>query len=187
MKKVFDIALICVIIIVAFYACSEEIFSSYEENLVLNSNDPRLEMVASVDSAKRKRENIETLSVGENMVDVNQQVYITREIRKFYNHSRKEKIVMSVSVLAATDSLANFIYPSFYQEVQGYPVNVNVTIPSSVGSGVHWTCSSSRATIASPKTILVEVRGVFHDYMGFFRDGVYENVNVDISSSLSLY
>ena len=72
MKKIFDFALICVMIIVAFYACSEDIFSPYEESLVFNSNDPRLDMIASVDSAKGKRENIETLSIGENMVNANQ-------------------------------------------------------------------------------------------------------------------
>ena len=62
MKKIFDFALICVIIIVALYACSEDVFSPYEENLVFNSNDPRLEMIASVDSAKRMESQVETLT-----------------------------------------------------------------------------------------------------------------------------
>ena len=65
MKKIFDFALICVIIIVAFYACSEDIFSPYEESLVFNSNDPRLEMIASVDSAKRMESQVETLTRSE--------------------------------------------------------------------------------------------------------------------------
>ena len=184
MKKIFDFALICVIIIVAFYACSEDIFSPYEESLVFNSNDPRLDMIASVDSAKRKRENIETLSIGENMVNANQ-LFVSKNF-KFNNYNDSDHITMSVTVLATIDSVSNFIYPTFYQEVQGYPVNVNVTIPNSVGSGVHWTYSSSCAMIESPKNIRLEVRGVFHDYMGFFQKDVAENVHVDVSATLTL-
>ena len=72
MKRLFDIALLCAMIVVVFYACSEDVFSPYEGNLVFNSNDPRLEMIASVDSAKRMESQIETLALGESIVPQDQ-------------------------------------------------------------------------------------------------------------------
>ena len=184
MKRLFDLALLCAMIVLAFYACSEDVFSPYEENLVFNSNDPRLEMIASVDSAKRMGENVERISIGENMENANQ-LFIAKNFN-FYNYNDSDCITMLVTVLVTIDSVSNFIYPTFYQEVQGYPVNVNVTIPSSVGSGVHWSYSSSRATIISPNVVRLEVRGIFHDYMGFFQKNVAENVHVDVSANLTL-
>ncbi len=184
MKKI-DFALICAIVVGVFYACSEDYFAPYAENLELNANDPRLELIAEIDSTKRKRENVEKLSIGENTVNVNQQIILSKEF-KFYKYDYSTHISMPVTVLVTTDSVTNFIYPTFYQEVQGYPVNVNVTIPSSVGSGIHWTYSSSRATIVSPKVIRLEVRGIFHDYMGFFQKDVAENVHIDVAANLTL-
>lgn len=67
MKKVFDIALICVIIIVAFYACSEDYFAPHKENLELNAHDPRLELIAEIDSTKLQLSRVETLSNGESI------------------------------------------------------------------------------------------------------------------------
>ena len=67
MKRLFDLALLCAMIVVVFYACSEDVFSPYEGNLVFNSNDPRLEMIASVDSAKRMESHVETLAFGESI------------------------------------------------------------------------------------------------------------------------
>ena len=187
MRKIFDFALICAIVVAVVYACSEDYFAPYEENLELNAHDPRLELIAEIDSAKLQESGVETLALGENMVDVNQQIMLTKEIKKFHKHDQSSYISMTVTVLAATDSLNNFIYPSYYQEIQGYPVTVTVSIPKEVGSGVHWAYSSSRATIISPRTIMVEVRGVFADYMGYFRENVYENVNVDVEGTLGLY
>ena len=72
MKKVFDIALICVIIIVAFYACSEDYFAPHEENLELNAHDPRLELIAEIDSTKLQESGVETLALGESIVPQDQ-------------------------------------------------------------------------------------------------------------------
>ena len=72
MKRLFDLALLCAMIVLAFYACSEDVFSPYEGNLVFNSNDPRLEMIASVDSAKRMESQIETLAFGESIAPQDQ-------------------------------------------------------------------------------------------------------------------
>ena len=48
MRKIFDFALICVIVTAIVYACSEDYFAPYEENLELNAHDPRLELIADV-------------------------------------------------------------------------------------------------------------------------------------------
>ena len=46
MRKIFDFALICAIVVAVVYACSEDYFAPYEENLELNAHDPRLELIA---------------------------------------------------------------------------------------------------------------------------------------------
>jgi len=67
MRKIFDFALICVIVTAVVYACSEDYFAPYEENLELNAHDPRLELIAEIDSAKLQLSSVETLSNGESI------------------------------------------------------------------------------------------------------------------------
>jgi len=64
MRKIFDFALICVIVTAVVYACSEDYFAPYEENLELNAHDPRLELIAC-DSVRARTSQIEQLTFGE--------------------------------------------------------------------------------------------------------------------------
>ena len=68
MRKIFDFALICAIVVAVIYACSEDYFAPYEENLELNAHDPRLELIAEIDSAKLQESGVETLALGESIV-----------------------------------------------------------------------------------------------------------------------
>ena len=72
MRKIFDFALICAIVIGVFYACSEDYFAPYEENLELNAHDPRLELIAEIDSTKLQESGVETLALGESIVPQDQ-------------------------------------------------------------------------------------------------------------------
>ena len=72
MKKIIDFALICAIVVAVVYACSEDYFAPYEENLELNAHDPRLELIAEIDSAKLQESGVETLALGESIAPQDQ-------------------------------------------------------------------------------------------------------------------
>ncbi len=72
MKKIIEFALICVIVVAVVYACSENYFAPYEDNLELNAHDPRLELIAELDSAKLQESVVETLALGESIVPQDQ-------------------------------------------------------------------------------------------------------------------
>lgn len=185
MRKVFDILLIATILVGVAYACSSDYMEPYEEGLVYNAYDPREELILITDSIPLVS-SVEKLTRGENWEYTNQK-YLGGVMQNYNMYDGSCYITMSVSVLVTIDSLGFLMYPSYYQEIQGYPVTVDVTIPDKVGSGVSWTYHSSRATISSTKqSVRVEVRGTFHDYMGFFKKDTYQNVTVHESKSIGL-
>ncbi len=185
MKKIFNIILLIPMVIIGLqYACSSDVLDSFGYNIELDANDPRISMLMLMDSIKTKGSSVEMLAIGESTEHYQQ--YTRVEVGKFYRHDRKNHIAISALVLVSVDSVGNLIYPTTFQEMTGYPITLTVDFPADENMLVRWTQNAAYARKAGRKEIIVEVRGVFNDFDGYFTKDKPEVVNIDVSKTVGV-
>ena len=168
------------------YSCSSDIDNIFENNLTFDMCDPRMLFLKSSDTTISVSSNsIERLSFGES-TGVQNQLYVSAQIAKFYKYDRTNYINMSALIQVTVDSVGNLIYPTSFQEMTGYPITLSVDFPAGEKSLVRWSQSAAYARKSGQKTISIEVRGVFNDFDGYFTKDKPEPVYIDEAKSVSI-